>query len=149
MPKTPKTKPRSIRLKKTKIKEVTLTVGGETQTQKGLFADEDIDVDDFVARMNPEKIRILSRRAYKARLKENPKLDKDFAIEVQGNKYATDWNVRVPKWYRMNHSATSPNVEYEWVGKKKDGYIAWRAIKRIRKNAEIRFDYGDAPAEWG
>ena len=135
-----------LRIKKTKIGRVRL----QGRMQKGLFANETIATGDFVARMDPKKVKILSRRTYKRRLAESPELQGDFAIEVQGNKHATDWHTHTaPRWYRLNHSALRPNVEFEWVGKKRGGYIAWRAIKNIRKGAELKFDYGAAPIEWG
>ena len=142
----PKATTNNIKLRKTRVKNIML--GGHMQ--KGLFADEPISKGDVVIRMSPSKSKILARRTYKRRLATTPDLKHDFAIEVQGDKYATDWHTSaVPKWYRMNHSALAPNVEYEWVGKMRTGYVAWRATKAIRKGAEIKFDYGDAPVEWG
>jgi len=58
----------------------------------------------------------------------------------------TDMN-HIPLWYRINHSSSRPNLEVRTTGAGGTG-VKFVAIRPIKKDTQLFFDYGVTPAEW-
>ena len=114
---------------------------------KGLFANRDISKGEKVAGMQKTNVKRYNEQQWKQFLRKNKNwAQHDMAIfVVKVNKYVTDYTKATPRrrWYNMNHSS-SPNTQMTY----EDGAVVWRTIRKVRKNDELTFRYGEGTEEW-
>ena len=123
--------------------------------EKGLFAKENIKLDEIVIKMNADKIVRYTEDEWKDKYeKSKKKIPHDGAIYSSRVKaWVSDWaSNRTPRWYRLNHS-NKPNLIALWKGSpkedaKKKGTLVWRALRKIKAGEQVKFDYGDVDESW-
>jgi hypothetical protein len=124
------------------VKRSQVFLGG--RYQYGGFATCTIRAGCTVIAMDPTKLQRFAATHWE---KRDPSLPHDGAIfiEVAGCKYVTDWgDGGQPLWYNLNHSRAKPNLRMVYTRRG----VSWISLRRISRDEELLFDYGDVPDEW-
>lgn len=119
--------------------------GDKVPIGKGLFATQDIAKHTMVIRMNPAKVKFMAEKKWlKYCVRHN--IPHDGAVFIRGKGRITDWETRMPLWYRLNHPGGEPTVKMRF--NKKERTIEWVAREDIKKGRELVFRYGENTKEF-
>ena len=103
----------------------------------GLFAGRNYKAGEVVEHMDARRQRKMSPSEWEA-FYEARGVPHDAII----GRYTDVTSVRLPGWYRLNHSLVSANLDRPEM---RNGVVMWVALRNIKVGEELLFNYGHAP----